>query len=135
MTCTTCKQQTTEGDAIRRARAFSCQLCIYAEHDPVSPWIVGAVTCTISGKPVEAHITACKADCPKGRHDGVVRFPFWFKRAGIPKELRWLFAWWLTGPMPGCGCFVFLLKLRSWLSRIHSSVATPRSGKPIDLLR
>lgn len=118
-----------------RARAAICHLCIYAERDDVAPWTVGAVACTISGKSVVDHIRG--VPCPKGKHPdagGIVRFPFGMKRAGVPKEFRWLMRRRLTGPLPGCGCFVVLLRLRAWLislaspTRSSSPVPAPASG-------
>jgi hypothetical protein len=88
----------------RRARAAMCQLCIWAEHDSESPWGIGAVECTISGRPVSDHILSPEPTCPKNRHGGLVRWGmlWWY---GVPRFLRWALAWRTTGPMPGCGCW------------------------------
>ncbi len=106
MTCPSCQQTRPDAADIRRARALLCQVCIYAEHDSGGPWDGQAVTCTISGKPVTAHIMSCAPSCPKGKHpdkDGIVKFA-WVKWYGVPRFLRWLLAGRLTGSVPGCGC-------------------------------
>jgi hypothetical protein len=87
----------------RRARSAMCQLCIWAEHDSASPWGVGAVNCTISGRPVAEHILSPEPSCPKKRHGPVLLWAklWWY---GVPRFLRWGLAWRTTGGMPGCGC-------------------------------
>jgi hypothetical protein len=91
---------------IRRARAILCHFCPYADHD--GPWFNSpAIRCSVSGKPVEAHITSCAPSCPMGSHpdkEGYCRVAG-VVTCGVFKLWRWLFPVELTGPVPGCGCF------------------------------
>lgn len=89
-----------------RAKSAICHLCIYAERDPVSPWVVGAVSCSVDGKPIESHVMAKVPTCPHGKHpdaNGLVKWVgiLWF---GVPAPLRFVLRNRLTGPLPGCGC-------------------------------
>jgi hypothetical protein len=87
----------------QRARALMCQTCIYAEHDSGEPWMVGAVECRISGKPVADHILSPAPTCPKNRHGPVLTW-LGIRWYGAPYPLRKLMFWWLRGPVPSCGC-------------------------------
>lgn len=127
MTCGSCQasQQST------RAKSVICHLCIYAERDPVSPWVNGAISCSIDGKPIESHVMATVPTCPMGKHPdaaGLVRWLgiLWF---GVPAPMRWVLRSRLTGPLPGCGCTVWgktrWLRLKAWYTQRWVS---PRGG-------
>lgn len=121
MACGSC--QPTDPNMVR-AKSAICHLCIYAERDAVSPWVVGAVSCSVDGKPIESHIMAKVPTCLKGKHpdaQGMVKWLgiLWY---GTPYPMRVLLRRRLTGPLPGCGCMKWAKLL--WL-RIHNSV---RSG-------
>ena len=106
MTC--CKFDPNDVQRTQRGRALMCHMCIYAEHDSADPWGVGAVECTISGKPVNYHVISPQPTCPKGKH-GSVEKPGLFRFLGVrwrgaPAPLRWLAFWRLRGKCNGCGC-------------------------------
>lgn len=98
----------------RRTAAMVCHFCHLAEHDAVSAWVVGAVRCTVSGRPISEHVMA--VGCPLGYHPTVARpvvggvVVDWH---GLPMWKRW--ALWAAHPkhpkpssFPGCGCIRWL---------------------------
>lgn len=87
-----------------------CQVCMRAARatgDRLGLRGGGAVRCTVSGRSVAEHVMESVATCPRRRHGAVVRW-FGIMWYGPPAPLRWLMFWWLTGPVPGCGCVKFL---------------------------
>lgn len=114
MTCSSCINARPDASQIKRARAIMCHWCLWAEHD-TGPWDGTAVSCTISGRPVDVHISSCRPSCPKNLHpdgDGLVRY-LWITWYGVPAFLRWMLGKRLTGPVPGCGCMRWAKNL--WL--------------------
>lgn len=97
--CTCSTKPATKGQLA--ARATLCHICPHA--DRAGPIWSGAVTCSISAKPIVHH--ALSGHCPSGLY-GLTQSRWWI---GVPAPLRWL-ARVLGAPakalrlIPGCGC-------------------------------
>ena len=102
MSCGGCNAKPVPRDE-QRARALLCAVCVRAKHDWRHPIRVGPVECRISGKPVWLHVVDPKPSCPRRRHGTVVQW-WGVEWIGVPKPVRIVMAWWLRGPLPGCGC-------------------------------
>lgn len=126
-TCASCTNARPDAAQIHRSNALLCHFCLWAEHDG-GMWSGTAVTCTVSGKPVELHIASCKPSCPKNKHwkDGIVRFA-WMRWMGHVYPLAWLMRRQFTGPLPACGCMVWAkmlwLKIRHKLARTNKGTS------------
>jgi hypothetical protein len=122
MSCGTCEKAIVPG-GLEATRAGQCHVCIWAEHDGADPWGLGAVACTISGRPVPEHVMG--RPCPKGKHPDPTGVTTWLgvRWYGVPYPIRlWL---WATHPnhrkpswFGGCGCVVRLKQLWSRTARI-----------------
>lgn len=99
--------------AVASTRAAMCHTCIWAEHDPIDPWGVGAVSCTINGESIQHNVMA--GTCEKNKYPDSFGRTRWLGILwwGVPFPIRvWL---WATHPnhrrpswFAGCGCIVRL---------------------------
>jgi hypothetical protein len=109
--CNGCVMWTPQADDHREARAVMCMgRC--SRKDAAGD----AIQCTISGNPVEYHITSCSPSCPRGRHPdrrGVLRWAGirWY---GVPRPIAWAY----RIRQPWCGCCYVLKNL--WLVLINA---------------